>query len=266
VSARSRDLARSYTAAFGQYLASGGEDALRAAYELGREAVAAEIGILDLAFIHHDALASALSDASMRRDAGRVTQAGAAFFVESVSAFEMVRRGFKEARDAAALERGQAGMLRQLSRLLADASLAVDASRSLREVLLLVAEGTRELVAARACVASATLAGADCVAVACDDSVASASFERAAAIATARLLVHAPEHSIRASEDELRNLSIACLEGGWVGAALTALDGRLLGSIQVFGESGFSAVDEAIVMHVAHMTAAAVERSARYGA
>ena len=66
----------------------------------------------------------------------------------------MVQRGFGEAREAARLERRQTELSRQLSTFLADASLALDASDSLEEMLRLVAEQARELVGADCCVAT----------------------------------------------------------------------------------------------------------------
>ena len=62
----------------------------------------------------------------------------------------MVQRGYRAAREAARAERRQTEMSRQLSAFLADASLALDASDSLEEMLRLVAEQARELVAPRA--------------------------------------------------------------------------------------------------------------------
>ena len=63
----------------------------------------------------------------------------------------MVQRGIREVHEAAALERRQADLLRQLSNFLADASLALGASDSLEEMLQLVAEQARELTRAETC-------------------------------------------------------------------------------------------------------------------
>ena len=71
----------------------------------------------------------------------------------------MVQRGFREATEAARLERRQTEMSRQLSTFLADASLALDASDSLEEMLRLVAEQARELVGAECCVATVAMDG-----------------------------------------------------------------------------------------------------------
>ena len=93
------------------------------AYELGRDAVTAELSVLDLAVAHHDALEVALASAD---DAPSVVAAAGDFFLEALAAYEMVQRGYREAQEAAAVERRQAELLRQLSNFLADASLALE--------------------------------------------------------------------------------------------------------------------------------------------
>src|SRR5919198_3766185 len=50
-----------YADAFARYLAAGDESTLQAAYELGRDAVARDLSVLDLALVHHEALRSALA-------------------------------------------------------------------------------------------------------------------------------------------------------------------------------------------------------------
>jgi GAF domain-containing protein len=54
--------------------------------------------------------------------------------------------------------------------------------------------------------------------------------------------------------------------GSWLGIALTALDQRELGAIQVLAASdqAFSEVDEAVLAHLAQMVSAAVERAQLY--
>lgn len=95
----------SYSAAFEQYLANGGEFALRLAYELGREAVKEQLSVLELATIHHSVLGESLSPRGTETEGiGRVTEAATQFFLESLSAFEMVQRGFWEATQVARLE------------------------------------------------------------------------------------------------------------------------------------------------------------------
>ena len=54
-----RRFADSYLEAFARHLGDPGEATLRAAYELGRQAIADELSVLDIAAVHHEALAEA---------------------------------------------------------------------------------------------------------------------------------------------------------------------------------------------------------------
>ena len=53
---------------------------------------------------------------------------------------------------------------------------------------------------------------------------------------------------------------------GWLAASLTALDGSELGAIQLFDkqDGAFTGDDEAVLVHLAQMTSAAVERTRLY--
>ena len=144
MNARVEEFRAAYGAALLSYVVDGTETDLRTAYELGREAVVRELSALDLTLAHHDALLEALRGANA--DVEHVVRAGAAFVLESLAAFEMVRRGFSEAREAARVERRHAAMLRRLSSFLADVSLALATPDPLEEMLQLVAEQARELV------------------------------------------------------------------------------------------------------------------------
>jgi hypothetical protein len=226
-----------YAAAFRSYVADGTETNLRTAYELGREAVVRELSVLDLTLVHHDALLDALREAATA-DVEHVTRAAAAFVLESLSAFEMVRRGFNEAREAALLERRHAAMLRQLSNFLADISLSLATPDPLEEMLQLVAEQTRELVGCDWCRVDVSV-GPDEV-----------------------------REAISASE---MNAPMSTSEGrtpreGSLAALLTALDGRAIGSLELaYKRDGeFSGVDEAVLANLAQMVSAAVERSRLY--
>lgn len=227
------DFRAAYVSGFRTYLDELGERTLRAAYELGRDAVRRELSILDLAVLHHEALANALRAGADGEEAERVVRAASDFLVESLSAFEMLQRGFREAREAALLERRHASMLRQLSSLLADASLAFDAAGSLEEMLRLVAEQTRELTRAASCTVSVEL-GASHVEV--------------------------------ASSTDADDSAPAAAAGGSLEAPLTALDGQELGSIRLLSEQErhFTELDEAVLVHLAQMTSAAVERVRLY--
>jgi hypothetical protein len=268
-SAAQNALRRSYAAGLQAYLRDPNERTLRAAYELGREAVTRELDVLDLSLVHHEALAAALGAADVE-DLEPLARSAGDFLVESLSAFEMIRRAYTEARDAAALERRQAAMLRQLSNLLADASLALDAG-SLDEMLRLVAEQARELTGAACCVAA--LAGADGPEVEAsafdeDDEHAAAFVESADLPGLARG-VRIPARAVRMSRDELAAHPASRQVdpwGGWLAAPLTTLDERQIGWIQLLAPAGaeFTEIDEAVLAHLAQMTSATVERARMY--
>jgi Phosphoserine phosphatase RsbU, N-terminal domain len=89
-------LRKDYGSAFLGYLTRRDEKGLRAAYEIGRRAMAKGISILDLVQIHHDVLLNALSSANSEAELQDSGRAAAAFLVEALASFEMTHRGFIE--------------------------------------------------------------------------------------------------------------------------------------------------------------------------
>ena len=164
----------------------------------------------------------------------------------------MVQRGFWEAQTTLESERRHAGMVRRLSAFLADASLAAGRPDALAETLRLVVEQGRELLDAHACRGVLRLEGQRQLSA---TSIASGGSERD-----------------WASADEWPDLP--AVHGGAAGgthrretvlqAELTALDGRRLGALIAESGGGFSESDEAILVHLAQMASAAVERAAPY--
>src|SRR5689334_10465562 len=146
-----------YATAFLTYLEHRDERTRAVAYELGREAVTDGLSVLELADAHHEALLIALRNGAA---AAIAAEAAGDFFLDSLSAYEMVQRGVGEAHDAARRERRRAQIVRQLSSFLTDASLAGDQGDSLHEILHLVAEQARELTGGACCVATLILEGA----------------------------------------------------------------------------------------------------------
>ncbi|HEX6025895.1 MAG TPA: SpoIIE family protein phosphatase [Solirubrobacter sp.] len=136
-------LAARYSEAFATYLSDRGEQALGAAYDLGREAVTAKLSVLDLADAHHIALQAALGeDATLG--------AAADFLRESLSTFETVHRGYLEVQEVARLEHEYVEQLGAL----ADASVAINSSLTVEEILQLTADAARSIIrCARATVA-----------------------------------------------------------------------------------------------------------------
>jgi serine phosphatase RsbU (regulator of sigma subunit) len=135
-------LASRYVSAFSAYLSDRGERGLGAAYDLGREAVAAHLSVLDLAEAHHTALQQALAFSDEPPDV--TLQAGAEFLRESLSTFETVHRGYQEVQEVARLEHEHVDQLRAL----ADASVAINSSMTLEEILQLTADAGRRIVGA----------------------------------------------------------------------------------------------------------------------
>ena len=134
------ELATRYADAFAAYLADRGERELGAAYDLGRAAVAAQLSVLDLAEAHHAAVRLALAEGGRSPDA--TLQAAAEFLRESLSIFESVHRGYSEVREVARLEHEHVEQLRAL----ADASVALNSSLTVEEILQLTADAARALI------------------------------------------------------------------------------------------------------------------------
>jgi hypothetical protein len=133
------DLAAAYASAFSAYLADRGERELGAAYDLGRQAVAAHMSVLDLAEAHHEALRAALGDGSPPE---ATLQAAANFLRESLSIFESVHRGYSEVREVARIEHEHVEQLRAL----ADVSVGLNSSLTVEEILQLTADAARALI------------------------------------------------------------------------------------------------------------------------
>jgi serine phosphatase RsbU (regulator of sigma subunit) len=133
------DLAALYATAFADYLSARGERELGAAYDLGRQAVAAHMSVLDLAEAHHAALRTALDGGSPPE---ATVQAAADFLRESLSIFESVHRGYSEVREVARLEHEHVEQLRAL----ADASVALNSSLTVEEILQITADAARSLI------------------------------------------------------------------------------------------------------------------------
>jgi serine phosphatase RsbU (regulator of sigma subunit) len=133
------DLAASYASAFAAYLTDQGERGLGAAYDLGRQAVAAHLSVLDLAEAHHAALNAALGGGSPPQP---TVEAAANFLRESLSIFESVHRGYSEVREVARIEHEHVEQLRAL----ADVSVALNSSLTVEEILQLTADAARALL------------------------------------------------------------------------------------------------------------------------
>jgi hypothetical protein len=264
-----------YRAAFASYLVDPGETSLRDAYELGRSAVRERLSVLDLAAVHHDALAEAHEKTG---DHARTATLAGEFFVESLSAYELVQRGLREAQEQALIERRHTAILRQLSSFLADTSLAVDAAASIEEVLQLVADHARELTGAAWCTAVAEASGLRGKAIEVYAGSVGLDTVRARELGALYSALDPPSGAVRMTGAELAGDPLrAALHGGdppalavrnWLAASLRSLDGRPIGLIQVLDKTstGFSELDEAMLVQLAQMVSASVERALAYRA
>lgn len=87
------DLERSYRAAFLRYLPRREEAALTSGYQLGRDAVASGLSILELARIHHEVFLEVLRDTSAG-ELPDVATAASEFLLEVLATYDMASRGF----------------------------------------------------------------------------------------------------------------------------------------------------------------------------
>jgi GAF domain-containing protein len=237
------DFKQRYAAAFDAFVANRAEATLRSAYELGREAIARELGVLDMSDVHHEALSQALHRRSDDLEPEIAVALAGEFLAESLSAFEMVQRGYREERERVLVEHRHARMLRHLSTLLSDVALTAGAGESFAEALQLVAEQARELIAADDCVARASA------------PESGASIEATAHAEDVETWPERSGSSAVAPAGEGHRLSVPIL----------TLDGHEIGGLEVSKvASPLSELDEAVLVHVAQMTAAAMERARLY--
>ena len=121
---RGPDIAQQYLSGLQDYLGGGGEAALQGAYELGRRAISAGLGALEMQAIHQQGLMTLMRDTGSVGESVDVAFRAANFFAESLSPFEMALRGFSEAnaqlnRSLEDLQAAEDSLLNQHSELLA---------------------------------------------------------------------------------------------------------------------------------------------------
>jgi PAS domain S-box-containing protein len=101
-------LVAQYRDALATYAAGGEELHLQAAYELGRTALNAGLGVLDMVRLHQEALVDMVASTSAPVATVRLAKAVETFLMEALSPFEAAHRGFADA----------CGRLRQLNETL----------------------------------------------------------------------------------------------------------------------------------------------------
>jgi len=90
-------LATGFNAVLKSYLAGRHELALQKAYEIGRQAVKEDFGILDLISAYQTSFLSQWSEKLSSTDCKRLMAASASILSESLSSFELVQKSLKEA-------------------------------------------------------------------------------------------------------------------------------------------------------------------------
>jgi hypothetical protein len=88
------DLRRDYTPRFLSYLTRLDEAGLNAAYELGRQSIDRNIGLLDLVRVHNEVYLDVVPTARSLAEAQALARAASAFLLEALASFEMTQRGF----------------------------------------------------------------------------------------------------------------------------------------------------------------------------
>jgi GAF domain-containing protein len=224
---RASALADRYASAFAAYLADRGETGLGAAYDLGREAVAARLSVLELAEAHHAAIREALAS-PQELSPEEVVRAGADFLREGLSIFESVHRGYTEVQEVARLEHEYVEQLRAL----ADASVAINSSLTVEEILQLTADAARSIIRAER--ASVAVMGA-----------------------SSRLppLSATSPRQLDGGEPDAAHLSARLIDRG-----------QELGAIDLVDRPGreYSARDEAILTQLAGLTSVAISNARLY--
>ena len=89
-----------YVRALRDFLADRSGGAIEQAYDLGRQALEAGLGILDVVRMHHEAVALVLATPPEPAEAAGTREAIERFFTEVLGPFEMVYRGCREANAA----------------------------------------------------------------------------------------------------------------------------------------------------------------------
>ncbi|HTO24010.1 MAG TPA: phosphatase RsbU N-terminal domain-containing protein, partial [Spirochaetia bacterium] len=94
MAATTPDLNIDYARALGAFVRRGDEGALMEAAALGRRALEAGLGVLDVVQCHHAALAGLLGgELPSANGKGSALEASATFLCESLATFDMAQRG-----------------------------------------------------------------------------------------------------------------------------------------------------------------------------
>ena len=145
-------LSGEYRSAIDSYLKGDGEHALQRAYEMGRDALARGVSLLELARTHHLCLEELLAQAGSARQRDAIHAGAVNFFAECISPYEMTYRGFRDANTAL---RGFNGLLEREAKRIAR-SLHDEAGQLLVAVYIALVNLASDLPQAGARIASIT--------------------------------------------------------------------------------------------------------------
>jgi serine phosphatase RsbU (regulator of sigma subunit) len=143
-SASPLELRTRYHEAFRAWLEHRDERELGTAYALGREAVSAQLSVLDLAEAHHEAAQRALRDESDPQRRAELIAAAGVFFGEALSTVEIAHRGYHAVQEVARVEHEHVEQLNAL----AEASVRINAAMTTEEMLQLTADSARAVLGA----------------------------------------------------------------------------------------------------------------------
>jgi len=79
-----------------RYLAQRDEQGLQAAYELGRAAVHAQLGLLDVVRVHNELLLEVLATARDLPEAHDIARSSTTLLIDLVAAYDMSQRAFMD--------------------------------------------------------------------------------------------------------------------------------------------------------------------------
>jgi signal transduction histidine kinase len=113
-----QELTEQYSAALREYCTEGGEASLLRGYQLGRRAVAAGLGVLEMSTLHQEALVEALLEMLARDGSAHIATRASEFFAECLAPFELTRCSIQEAH--AAMCDDNRGLKQRLSAALSD--------------------------------------------------------------------------------------------------------------------------------------------------
>ncbi len=94
------DFKAEFASALEEYVSRSGEAALQWAYQLGRSALDNGFGVVEIAALHREALATILAGKGVREEVVEKVKAAGSFLLESLGPFEMTHRGYREANAA----------------------------------------------------------------------------------------------------------------------------------------------------------------------